>query len=1818
MKPYVRLLRGPIAFGRKPLLLLGLGLLLTLVWVWQGAALPAGPTSPPDGLYLADGNANPGAVYRLQSDGSLATYYTRPAGALSHFAFSPAGELFYLNASETSIYTVAPEGEQVYFTHDTYVKDLAFGPGGFLYFSDARGAGGDGHIWRLRPGANLPELFYTVPIASVGYWRGDFAFDGAGVLYLSSGNTSSAVLYRVDDPNAGLPQAIYQQNEELDGFVRDGAGAFYFTTRIGGIYRLMLGEPRVLVWPVPGGRGVWDINLVGAVGPGPTPTASPTATATSRATDTPTSTPTATPTQTPTPTATPGRSVTAPKWLAAPVLDGRCNETEYAEAGSVSLLTPGGSPGPVAKLLHSGLDLYVCFSAIPNATEGQAVVRIDPNHSRSGLIMPGDYQFGVTAGGIISAAQGSANGDWSPLSAPASDFAAVVAPAGRDAWAAELRISLEWAGGYARSDGVSLAVEGADGTESTWPESASARAPATWGDLILAPLYADSVTAASAFLDGREGYLVAPYAPDLSPPEITIEAWVKVVDGDCGALVGNGRDVSYWLAFCRMIQFGHDGADSVQTGQHPLGAGWHHVAVTMAVATGIRTFYLDGQVDAQFGWEPAHEDTGQVSDPARLGASDRMLRIGSDRAAPDEVNHLHAYVSELRIWKRVRTADEIQQDAFRRLSGAEDGLVGLWPFTHGLQDIAGGHDAGLVGNASLAREGPDVHSFLPTPTPVPYTYPTPAPIPAWGGHISAIAEGVTLDGVCKPSEYPDDSTVILEPDRTLSMRLLLTREALYLCTNILWGGHGLDSAVTLWIDRDGRGGAAPGPADLRLRLLPDGALEAGTGDGQGYGGPAPDVFARRTISDTRLALQEDVRTVNSPWWAGELRIPLEALAPTVPGGHLRFALSFAGTLAAGALPDQPQETRVTGGWPARFDPLRPDTWGEATTDQPPQNLYLPLMSWQSSPAQASVGVGPGAPAGDAAATSALALITPEQVQSLRLQQPGAQAGWPRPAPTEDDFNNHCPGGIGSAAYVFDKYAKWPRVAPVSFPVVQAEGILDEVEISNEDSPYIHSSHDLDMKATLRAADRWLVLGGGSSEVLETESGPFDAHGLPVPGDHVTVAGRWIFDCGHAPKTEIHPVPIFESDRLVTLPDGITSPGALKTVRVAHVWMNSSPGAFNYSFEGSFTFQMELPPAYGNKLLFLRVAQGAADKVAVTGLNSTSAQITITPPASTGSYFFEVVLGYLDTGNPVSAAGKGYTVTLDKIWIYNDHDSGLPDCEWNHDCGEWTLFAAWNDAWAKIFVNRTVGDGYGRDKIAVNWSVPVFGDDLRLRVIGYEDDDPFAGDHITTGEWDHGALASLCCDVQQSAWHSDWRIFYTVHNGYDGLTALPKDDSLYWLFRLANEPNDPKRDDLGTLPVPAAGAPAYIKQRLAHLTQSPLQHNGVYVLSGDADRYKFTLADFANVSVTLDGAPPQVHLHMDKTFPWTNYSGALPSSLVDMLGYKSAYVSVDGDQPAVTDQLYTLKVSTSWRTLPPDWGEAQDTLDPQGVGGRLVDLVTPDPAAKVTGATLFSPATRTLTKDWAWQHVQGDMDYYDVWIPPSANLPFATSCDTPARLQLDAYDMHLQVVAPAGMPGPPILVVEGDNTVEVTDLKTHFPGGHVYVRVKSITGQRGVYRLHAEWYDAHYYTAAECKAYHDFIAYLKGLTMPADYPPKPLPWPDPLSDPSIDQLPLFGLGGYRLVVAGGDTLAGAIASAAQQPVIGRVYDLDGVLLGEGVESGEESAGERAPDGLVPQSQLNVGGLQPGAPYLLQIVPAFDLGPAGVQSITVGFAAQRAGE
>jgi len=79
----------------------------------------------------------------------------------------------------------------------------------------------------------------------------------------------------------------------------------------------------------------------------------------------------------------------------------------------------------------------------------------------------------------------------------------------------------------------------------------------------------------------------------------------------------------------------------------------------------------------------------------------------------------------------------------------------------------------------------------------------------------------------------------------------------------------------------------------------------------------------------------------------------------------------------------------------------------------------------------------------------------------------------------------------------------------------------------------------------------------------------------------------------------------------------------------------------------------------------------------------------------------------------------------------------------------------------------------------------------------------------------------------------------------------------------------------------------------------------------------------------------------------------------------------------------------------------------------------------------------------------------------------------------------------------------------------------------------------------------------------------------------------------------------------LSSLPDQPVIGRLYDMNGVLLGESlaVDLGMRDR-TPGPTGLVSQERLLVGGLMAGGTYLLQIVPTFDVGPAGTSPSLIG--------
>lgn len=1474
-------------------------------------------------------------------------------------------------------------------------------------------------------------------------------------------------------------------------------------------------------------------------------------------------------------------SVAVPRWLDPPTVDGKCGDPAYERGASLS--------GQVS-IVHSALDLYLCIAKLPEGAE-RVAVGLDPDLSADNAPGTGDYVFSFTNTGKITAERGSPDGKLVPL--PAADASAAFASG-----SAEVRISLEWLGGYGRTAGLGLTVEKAGSSLLRWPEGASTGSPRSWGELALGPIY-EGTSAGSLFLDGRESYLVVPFAPELNPSELTVEAWVRAVDGDCGTLVGNGQASSWRLALCEGVRFGHGGASTVLGARHPLGDGWHHVAATFD-AEGVRTLYVDGTIVLQPGWEPAQvREEGEVRVPAVLGSSVLPLRIGSDRDDPDR-DALHGYVRELRIWDHARSAEEIRETAFVDLDGGEEGLVGLWPFTSDLRDLAGGHDAGLIGNASLAREEPRITKFPDPPQYEPYDYPARKPLPAWNAQVPAVADAAAmeLDGDCTLAEYARAAKLVLEPDRSLHVKMLVAGDSLYLCSNVLAGrAGGASSAVTLWIDRDGKPAAQPGPSELRVRLTPDGKLTAGTGNLTGYGGAAPAGLEAKVVSGGRLQVQEDLRPFEAPWWSGEIRIPLKALAPFAPGASLRFALAYDGEVPDGSGKQHTFRER----WPASFQELRSDTWGVASTSKP-SALAL-------------------APAGVEAAFQPVINSAPRAGVSSEIALAADNPA--RTPPTVSDFNEPCTWSLSppveprDLAFVFDSDLKWPLV-DTTRPVVQVSGTLTKVYIADEDSLYIHTSHDVDMKMTLREEDRWTTIDGDANLVLETESAGFppnrdrDQGARPSIGDHVTALGRWIFDCGHGAKTEVHPIPMFESDRLEVRP--LWPGGEQRTVRMVRVWLNSDPEPFSYEFDGPFTFQVELPPA--GWAPFARVLEGDPSRVSFTR-TAGGMEISVDPPDRTGTFYFEMMVGHL-VQPPDGLSSTWHTATVGPwtVDVLDDHDS--------LSSGEWFYSVNVNGVWRQLMWDQDVDTG---DSPPFPVSFPVAGPNLNIQVTGYEEDPTIpegGGEAISPNPntdplidgFDRGPLDQPLPSPLDAP-GGDWRLHYNVTPGGEMPSSLEEESS--WLPLLATEPNDDTYLGLGELQVPAQGAPALFTSRSGFITEPPAAYppqGEVELFDADVDRYRFSLSDFADVEV-VPLTPPLV-LDVESWNPW-HASGSLPATLkvetapgqtqdrdtLDVIGFAGADLKVSSPDGRAGNVPYSVQVRTSHRQLPPDWGESSDGQ------GRTLDLVA-DPGVRIEPADMWFPENRELAMDWAWQHLAGDTDLYRVIVPPVPGPPAGhTPCrfDNPGRLFVWASPMTVTAALGSSRPG----------SLAIADLRQTLPSGGTVLVSVTATGARRLYRLEAEWNSTRYYTQSECDELRRQMSLIRRLTPEGELEimkgilalqggrfPGDGPWPGP--DPDPTELP--PLGDFRVIrFENGGPLDLIISSPEDQPVLARLFDTSGVLVGEGEGLDEATAGKTpAPAGLVPHTRLRAEGLE-GGDYLLQIVPKEK--EVGRQQVPLGF-------
>ncbi|MBK6931794.1 MAG: hypothetical protein IPH12_13405 [Saprospirales bacterium] len=1435
-------------------------------------------------------------------------------------------------------------------------------------------------------------------------------------------------------------------------------------------------------------------------------------------------------------------------------IDGKADDPAYAYTAPVSFQYEGAN----ARLYHSANDLYAVFEGIPGKRADRLLLLIDPDNSRESMAQPGDFQVEIRKDGSATLRRADGNGGWADQSMQVDDLEVSVVDE-QGFWSLELRLPLEWLGGRGRSSGFACIIQTGEGAAASLPARAHPARPLTWGRLDLSPPRKEPLQAGSVYLDGAGGYVVFPWTPALRSQEMTVEAWVRCPGARRGSLLGEGYYDGWWLGFGGELQAQFPGIPMAVLANAPADDGWHHIAMTKT-AGGATRFFVDGaeQISRM---SPAPTGEGAAVRRANAGLP---WRLGADRQAPADVRFLHAYVHDLRIWAYARSPEQIRAGAFRPPANDERGLAHRWPFRGDLADVAGGCHAGLVGNAALAAESPDVSVFPPAESPLaaPLTDPA-APLSSWNNVLPLKDTPAIPDGMARPEEY-DGAPALPLAGLMPELKAFLGPDGLYFAVGTAPGHKRFDDHVTLLINRDGAGGDRPGPADLRITLTPDGSHEVAEGNGRTFSPENPRHVTFQAVAGDSIRFQDEPRSYALPWWTGELRIGADRLEPIKAGRRLRLAAAYKLTLKANRELGILRDTVLAGIWPLGADPDIPDTWENLQTTPP-------------------AGLG-----GEMEKT---------------LSDSGPTCPWPRPAPTTADFDLNCSlSGPEKIAYLYYKMFKWPLVDPTCNPFVRAEGLLHSIGISAEDAIPLHNSHDFDMHLTVSGFDKYLSLNGGEDLVLETESKYFNRSALPGPGDHVTAYGRWIYDCGHSPKTELHPVPVLGTDRIEYRP---VLPGEpFKQVAVIRMWITKNPGTYNYTnlLDGSYEFFIHLPqkdyyyytPGQKELVPFIRQEKGPAGTMdrASFSLSGFTLKITLHQPEEG---YHEFIAGFLGPGADML---QTYTVKLQEIDIKDDHDG------WTKGDGEWFMLANINGYWRTVFWNREVetDESYHPD-IA---PVPLPEGSLGIQVIGFEDDDDFKnlggiGDGISDirdGYWNRGNLGDLAKKGQQTLSRGDWNIDYEVVSG--GAVPPAFADAGYWAPRLLDE--KPGTAFTVNVQTPAPGAPAWKKTVSSYLLQDlQIRSDQTRLLARDVqDRFQLSLSAPADIQIT---ASPNVKYKITSSWGgWPGLYGA-PESVRQLFGYSNALVEVTAKYDKVEiDIPYTMTIGAGARAIPPDWGESMDNA-----GGRVVDLRTPDPKTKfpANGA----PSWRELELDWAWQHVPGDVDVYKVLVPkPKAHASGDPTAIGPVPCPYNHFD-RVEISAPGMEIAVPAAGVAGTGKWKLTLSKLHeyFPDGVITVQIKNPDpAQRGAYQIKVVWADEKFHTKEECERITKFNKALQ-LSLQEIKKTYPLPFPD-LRDPVpkphegflVSDL-VFTASGTGLPLRNDNrvSLNLGIGSVAAFPLRALLFDETGVLLGESFP--EESTGAPHRSGYA-FHRLRVSRVRPNAGYRLKLIPAVPLAAA----------------
>ena len=127
---------------------------------------------------------------------------------------------------------------------DLEVRDVGGGGGHRLYVSNACASCETKRIYYIDPdGSNTKTLYYDLSTAPIGvasceghlssFWAGNFSFDDANNLYISSGNHVPAAVFRISEAGletvTGIPEQIFENTRSgIMDFVFENDNVFYF------------------------------------------------------------------------------------------------------------------------------------------------------------------------------------------------------------------------------------------------------------------------------------------------------------------------------------------------------------------------------------------------------------------------------------------------------------------------------------------------------------------------------------------------------------------------------------------------------------------------------------------------------------------------------------------------------------------------------------------------------------------------------------------------------------------------------------------------------------------------------------------------------------------------------------------------------------------------------------------------------------------------------------------------------------------------------------------------------------------------------------------------------------------------------------------------------------------------------------------------------------------------------------------------------------------------------------------------------------------------------------------------------------------------------------------------------------------------------------------------------------------------------------------------------------------------------------------------------------------------------------------------------